>query len=195
MITKEISKSRGRPRGFDTEAALDMGQALFHRHGYEAVGMAALTEALGIKPPSFYAAFGSKAAFFAQVMERYSRNALPIDTLLRAGRPPAQALGELLEAAARLYAADCGALGCLVVEAARGSAEVAEAARKVKDAARERMRAFVAATHPRAADAVADLMVVTTGGMSAAAREAWGEARLMAVARGASLAIAAMLGD
>lgn len=193
MTTTEISKGRGRPRGFDVEAALDIGQALFHRHGYEALGVAALTDALGIKPPSFYAAFGSKAEFFARVMERYSKNALPVDAILAAGRPPAHAISEFLEVAARMYAADCGALGCMVVEAARGNAEVAQAARTVKDVTRERIRDFVAHTHPHAAEAVADLVVVVTGGMSAAAREGWGEARLTTVARGAALAIGAML--
>ncbi|WP_223162157.1 TetR/AcrR family transcriptional regulator [Salinicola halophyticus] len=52
------------------ETALDMGQRLFHASSYEAVGLAALTDTLGVKPPSFYKAFGSKPELFEQVIER-----------------------------------------------------------------------------------------------------------------------------
>ncbi len=41
------------PRGFDMETALDTGQRLFHAGSYETVGLAALTDALGVKLPSF----------------------------------------------------------------------------------------------------------------------------------------------
>ena len=64
-VVASLRPGRGRPRGFDPETALAVGQRMFHAHGYEGVGLAALTDALGIKPPSFYMAFGSKAGFFA----------------------------------------------------------------------------------------------------------------------------------
>ena len=47
MIDKQISKRRGRPRAFDRDEALGKAQALFHAHGYEGVGVAALAEAMG----------------------------------------------------------------------------------------------------------------------------------------------------
>ncbi|PZU60469.1 MAG: TetR/AcrR family transcriptional regulator [Sphingobium sp.] len=189
-------KARGRPRAFDVEAALDTAQALFHERGYGALGVAALTDALGIKPPSFYAAFGSKAALFEQVMTRYTRNALPVDAILRPGRDPAEALGELLEAAARVYVADPHALGCLVIEAARSNddADVTAAARSIKAAARAHVRDYVAASRPDAADLAADHFSVATSGLSAAAREGWPEERLLAVARMSLPALRAILG-
>ncbi|WP_210403242.1 TetR/AcrR family transcriptional regulator [Salinicola sp. MH3R3-1] len=88
------------------ETALDTGQRLFHAGSYETVGLAALTDALGVKPPSFYKAFGSKSEFFAQVIERYAQSALALDDILLPGRAPADALAELLESAARTYARD-----------------------------------------------------------------------------------------
>ena len=123
METKKIGRPQGRPRRFDVEAALALGQAMFHERGYDAVGLAALTERLDIRPPSFYAAFGSKAGFFERVLERYTAAVLPLEAILRPGRPPAEAMTELLESAARSYAADPATRGCLVLETSRSCAD------------------------------------------------------------------------
>ena len=45
-------------------------QQLFHERGYDAVSVADVTDALGINPPSFYAAFGSKDALVQEVFRR-----------------------------------------------------------------------------------------------------------------------------
>ena len=71
-MTTEISKPRGRPRRFDPVEALAIAQQLFHAKGYDAVSVADLTKALGINPPSFYAAFGSKAALYSRILDRYA---------------------------------------------------------------------------------------------------------------------------
>ena len=47
---------------------------LFHARGYDAVGVAELVAELGIKPPSFYAAFGSKVGLLARALERYGQS-------------------------------------------------------------------------------------------------------------------------
>jgi TetR/AcrR family transcriptional repressor for divergent bdcA len=195
MITKEKSKSRGRPRSFDVDKAVAQAQALFHEQGYDGVGVAALTQALGIAPPSFYAAFGSKAGLFDQVLARYAACALPMDDLLKEGRPPAGALSELLETAARIYVADPRASGCLVLESARAGndPESIERARVFKEASRTRIASFVALTHPDRAEQVGDYMVTLMSGLSAGAREGWSEARLLDVARIAILPVRAML--
>lgn len=194
---KQDRPGRGRPRSFDVDQAVATAQRLFHEKGYDAVGVAALTEALGIAPPSFYAAFGSKAGLFERVLDRYASDAVPMDALFRPGRPPAEAVAALLEAAAQIYAADPGAAGCLVIEAARscGDSTSAATARSIAAAGRQRIRDFIAATHPEQADAVADLVVVTMSGMSAAARQGWPADRLVRVARHASAAIPEALGD
>ena len=44
---------------------------LFWRHGYEGVSISDLTGAIGIAPPSLYAAFGSKAALYRETLDRY----------------------------------------------------------------------------------------------------------------------------
>lgn len=195
MTDTKISNSRGRPRGFDMEAALTTAQAMFHDRGYDGVGVAAITTALGIKAPSFYAAFGSKAGLFELVLDRYARSALPVDELLRPEAPVAEAVAALLEAAAHIYAADPRAPGCLVLESARAGrgAESGVAAKRFKDLSRDRLRVFVAAHFPEQAEAVADYAVTTMSGLSAGAREGWSEARLLGVARLAGSAIKALL--
>ncbi|WP_245601321.1 TetR/AcrR family transcriptional regulator [Mycetocola saprophilus] len=71
--TDWISMTRGRTRAFDLEQALDRAVDVFWRRGYEATSIAELTEAMGINPPSLYAAFGNKRALFDRVVERYMR--------------------------------------------------------------------------------------------------------------------------
>ncbi|HTW36081.1 MAG TPA: TetR/AcrR family transcriptional regulator [Rhizomicrobium sp.] len=44
---------------------------VFWRKGYEGASLADLTEAMGINPPSLYAAFGNKEGLFRAVLERY----------------------------------------------------------------------------------------------------------------------------
>jgi AcrR family transcriptional regulator len=62
----------GRPRGFDTAKALDEAMEVFWRHGYEGATIAQLTGAMGINPPSLYAAFGSKEGLLKAALDRYS---------------------------------------------------------------------------------------------------------------------------
>ncbi|MGF6768001.1 TetR/AcrR family transcriptional repressor for divergent bdcA [Paraburkholderia sp. GAS199] len=198
MITNLKSESkpgRGRPRVFDPEAALAVGQSLFHAAGYEGVGLSALTDALGIKPPSFYMAFGSKAAFFERVLERYARTEIALADILRPGRPPAEALADLLGRAARTYARDPERPGCLVLEAARGHGESESAilARRTAEGRRAQVKAFIAATHPKRAAVVTDFVSTVMSGLSASAREGMSEARLVKVAQAASASLEALL--
>lgn len=63
--------SRGRPRSFDRNEALVRVMEVFWAKGYEGAQLNDLVEAIGIKPPSFYAAFGSKEAAFRESIELY----------------------------------------------------------------------------------------------------------------------------
>ncbi|WP_219215336.1 TetR/AcrR family transcriptional regulator [Variovorax boronicumulans] len=66
-----MNAPRGRPRSFDRAAALDRALEVFWAKGYDATQVADLTAALGIRPPSFYAAFESKEALFREAVNRY----------------------------------------------------------------------------------------------------------------------------
>jgi AcrR family transcriptional regulator len=65
------SATRGRPRSFDRDLALERAMEVFWRQGYEPTSMTDLTRAIGINPPSLYAAFGDKERLFLEAVERY----------------------------------------------------------------------------------------------------------------------------
>ena len=71
-------KPRGRPRSFDRDAALGRAMEVFWTKGFEGTSINDLTEAMGINPPSLYAAFGDKERLFIEAIERYqaARDAL-----------------------------------------------------------------------------------------------------------------------
>lgn len=66
-----VKKSRGRPKVFDREAALDKAMKLFWQHGYEATSLSDLVEATGAKAPTLYAEFTNKEGLFRAVLDRY----------------------------------------------------------------------------------------------------------------------------
>ncbi|WP_322410592.1 TetR/AcrR family transcriptional regulator [Microbacterium invictum] len=64
---------RGRPRSFDSDAALEKALAVFWEHGYEGASLALLTDAMGISRKSMYAAFGNKEDLFLKVLQLYEK--------------------------------------------------------------------------------------------------------------------------
>lgn len=190
MNVNENKRQRGRPRGFVLDAAVEVGQHLFHEHGYENVSVAALTEAIGITPPSFYAAFGSKAAFFKDTLRLYSATVVPLDRFLVQGIAPTTALCDMLRAAGRAYAAHPQRRGCLILEHAKaGTTDWGIAAAQIARENRERVRVFLEGSDSDAPERIADYVSTTMLGLSAAAREGWKEARLLAVAETAAEAL------
>jgi TetR/AcrR family transcriptional repressor for divergent bdcA len=174
-----------------------VAQTLFHARGYDAVGVADITAALGINPPSFYAAFGNKLGLYNRVLTRYAQTgAIPLGDLLRPDRTVAESLGALLEDAARRYARDPEASGCLVVEGVRSDDTDARAAACCyQKGAEDVIRTYIAARHPEKAGDLADFVSATMSGMSAKARTGLSLDRLLAIARLAGQAINQALQD
>jgi AcrR family transcriptional regulator len=67
----------GRPRGFDRDAALEAAMLLFWRKGFAATSMNDLCDAMGVRSPSLYAAFGSKEALYLEAIEHYVQSQGP----------------------------------------------------------------------------------------------------------------------
>ncbi|PWW07581.1 TetR/AcrR family transcriptional regulator [Mangrovibacter plantisponsor] len=59
---------------FDRDVALTAAMRLFWRKGFSATSLTDLTSAMGISPPSLYAAFGSKEALYESALEHYTKH-------------------------------------------------------------------------------------------------------------------------
>ena len=106
----------GRPRAFDVDKALDEAMEVFWRHGYEGATIAQLTDAMGINPPSLYAAFGSKEGLLKAALDRYSaRRAAFMDEVVSA--PTARDVAErMLMGIADSQTDPANPPGCLLVQ-------------------------------------------------------------------------------
>jgi AcrR family transcriptional regulator len=106
----------GRPRGFDADQALDEAMEVFWRHGYEGATIAQLTDAMGINPPSLYAAFGSKEGLLKAALDRYStRRAAVMEEIVAA--PTAREVAErYLMRTADSHTDPANPPGCLLVQ-------------------------------------------------------------------------------
>jgi AcrR family transcriptional regulator len=122
--------SRGRPRTFDVDQALNAAMKLFWKHGYEGTSMATLAEAIGVNMPSLYAAFGNKEALFTKVVDRYIEK--PASYLVNALHAPTarEVAEQAFRGAIDMAFAPGNAEGCLLVRGAITASPAAESVRK-----------------------------------------------------------------
>jgi AcrR family transcriptional regulator len=66
--------SRGRPRSFDPDTAIEKAMIVFWSKGYENTSIPDLTAAIGINRPSLYSAFRSKENLFRLALDRYRKD-------------------------------------------------------------------------------------------------------------------------
>ena len=120
----------GRPRAFDMDQALDQALHVFWEKGYEGTSIADLTEAMGINPPSLYAAFGNKETLFKKALDRYEARRDEIFEEAFAAPTAREAIERLLESAAERLSGKDGPSGCLMVQAALCGSEECDSVRK-----------------------------------------------------------------
>ncbi|MDT0265620.1 TetR/AcrR family transcriptional regulator [Streptomyces sp. DSM 44915] len=188
------TRTRGRPRSFDRETALEQATRAFWEHGYEATSIADLTAAMGIGAPSLYAAFGDKRTLFEEVVAYYIEHYGSFIRRAMAEEPTARSgVHRVLREAAVEYARADLPTGCLVVSAVtnyqESAHEVAEGLRAVRHgnvrAVEARVAADVAAgVLPASVDAgaLARYTGAVIQGMSQQARDGASSAELAAVA-------------
>lgn len=119
----------GRPRTFDTGAALERAMRVFWKKGYEGTSLSDLTEAMGINRPSLYAAFGNKEELFRKVMDNYGRGCA---SYLHAAleEPTARGVAEhLLRRTAEFLSDPDHPPGCLALQGALACGDAAEPVR------------------------------------------------------------------
>ncbi|MEI3850281.1 MULTISPECIES: TetR/AcrR family transcriptional regulator [Ensifer] len=108
--------SRGRPRNFSREEALASAMHLFWDKGYDNTSLTDLTQAMGLKPPSLYAAFGSKAQLFIEAVDLYGRtDGAGIWDELETAPSAKAAVYDLLRRTAENFTRGGEPRGCMVV--------------------------------------------------------------------------------
>jgi len=125
-------QSRGKPRTFDREAVLRKALTVFWKRGYEPASMIELCEAMEIKPPSLYAAFGNKAQLFMEAVNHYE-NTYWNDAWERLEQEPDvhKAMVGFFQDAAQILTSQDAPCGCMVV---LGAANVSRESQDVNDA-------------------------------------------------------------
>jgi AcrR family transcriptional regulator len=106
----------GRPRQFNRDSALYEAMLVFWRQGFLATSIEDLCDAMEIRAPSLYAAFGSKEALYVEAVGLYVRTIGPPIWNQLTNSPDARtAVENLLLAAAKSMPA-CGLTpaGCMV---------------------------------------------------------------------------------
>ena len=139
---KAPPKPRGRPLSFDREVALEQAMHVFWERGYEAASISDLTAAMGITPPSLYAAFGDKEKLFLEAIERYALGPGSGGPRALAEEPTARgAIQRWLHEAADELTRPCHPKGCMVVMATTNCSVAAE---RVQTALAKRRAAAIA---------------------------------------------------
>lgn len=172
---------------------------LFWRHGYEATSLAELTKAMGVKPPSIYAAYGDKKGLFREAVARYLAQPMPPAEMVAQADSATAAARWLLEGAAAMFTGEATPPGCLLASSAIAvSAEAEDIRRELADirlgveaALRDKILADVACgALPADIDAstLAAYVACVIQGLSTLARDGASRAHLMKVARFAFLA-------
>jgi AcrR family transcriptional regulator len=190
----------GRPREFDRAGALEAAMLLFWRKGFAATSMNDLCDAMGVRSPSLYAAFGSKEALYLEAVEHYVRTVGPRvwDKFAEGETARASVENLLLASAVSLPKAEAIPAGCMATLAALGDewpAGIAEVVRTIRaemlDMLRSRLEGGVATGElPKTTDVqgLARFYLGVFQGMAIQARDGADPAELKAIARAAMAA-------
>jgi AcrR family transcriptional regulator len=140
----------GRPREFDRDAALEAAMLLFWRKGFAATSMNELCEAMGVRSPSLYAAFGDKETLYLEAVARYVdiQGHLVWDGLEQAATARAGVESLLRVATETLPKSRTTPAGCMVTLAGISDewpAPISRVARKVRLEMLDRLRARLGA--------------------------------------------------
>ena len=185
--------SRGRPREFDRTDALNKAMKLFWQKGYTATSMSDLYEAMGIKSPSLYAAFGSKEDLYDEVLQHYEQCVAPAIWGGMQSEPTAKkAIARWLECSADALTRCDLPHGCMVTlsaVASEGHERLGERVRQLRDGGYALLKARLSEAQEKGElpastdiDALTRLYVSIQQGMSIQARDGASREALLAVA-------------
>ncbi|MFF4778596.1 TetR/AcrR family transcriptional regulator [Microtetraspora fusca] len=139
----KVTKRGDKPtrRAFDRDQALAAALREFWTHGYDTTSIASLTEAMGIRPPSLYAAFGDKRQLFEEAVELYAHTygAAPPH-----GSDARSAIAAMLQHLAANYTDPSHPPGCLIISAATNCGPGSQDIKAKLRAMREEAKAAIA---------------------------------------------------
>jgi AcrR family transcriptional regulator len=142
----------GRPPRLNREEAIHSAMLLFWERGYEGTTLEGLLEAMGgIKPPSFYNAFGSKEELFRAVTDRYACTfgKTGLDAL-QASPTVRQGIADMLRLSTENFTRPGYPRGCLVISAGTHCAPSSSGAEAHLTALRKQLPAAITARLRRA---------------------------------------------
>jgi AcrR family transcriptional regulator len=178
----------GRPRSFDRDAALAAAVEQFWRAGYEATSIATLTSAMGVNPPSLYAAFGDKRRLFEEASAAYFQRTCEAVDLAAALPTAREAIARMLADTADAHTDAATPPGCLMLTEPRLEAQREALHRRLKDRLDQGVRdGDLAATADT--DHLASFLVAVMRGMSGRARDGGTTDDLLGIAQTAMAAL------
>jgi AcrR family transcriptional regulator len=186
-------RKSGRPLSFDRDAALYSAMLVFWRHGYEATSLAELTAAMGVTPPSIYAAFGDKKTLFLEAVGRYLSGLITSDSIIKNAATARDAAVGLLHASAVGFTGADTPRGCLLASsaiscsaaAADVQSELATIRRRIESRLKDKITRAVKSQEMLAdtdVDALAAHIMAVIQGMSTLARDGASRKKLLRVA-------------
>ena len=187
-----LRRRTGRPLSFDPDEALRQAMLAFWRHGYETTSVADLTKAMGVTPPSLYAAFGDKKGLFLAAVRLYAGDPEEMARSLDEAPTAREAARALLVASTERFTGDDTPPGCLLASAtASGSAASADVQAAVAQVRRRTEAALCVRIERDVAEgrlpsgtapaALAGMVMALIQGLSVLARDGAPRATLMGV--------------
>jgi TetR/AcrR family transcriptional regulator, transcriptional repressor for nem operon len=169
-----------RPRIVELDEVVVAAMACFREHGYDATSVRDLELATGLKAPSIYKAFGSKAGLFDATLDRYRRDV--VDRRVIEHLRPERGLSGIRSFFTSTYSIEpLPTHGCLLTNSAiefstiepRAQRKVTRGIRAIREALAAQLHgAQTAGELPDGLDigAAADILLVLYEGMLALAR-------------------------
>jgi AcrR family transcriptional regulator len=143
----------GRPRAFDRDAALHTAMLVFWERGYATTSTTDLSAAMGINPPSLYAAFKNKEHLFREAIGLYERTEADASRRAMDEAPTARAaVAALLHESVDRFTTEGKPRGCMIVLTATNLTADHESVRDFALRCRARTKTTIKARLDAAAD-------------------------------------------
>ena len=192
-------RKTGRPLSFDRDAALHAAMLLFWKHGYESTSVSDLTAAMGVTPPSIYAAFGDKKGLFREAVGLYVSGPVTAASIIADAVTAKAAAAALLRGSAVAFTGRDAPAGCLLASSAiscsPAAADVQKELAAIRGGIEKRLKDKIVADLGSGeiqskvdADALAGHVMAVIQGMSTLARDGAKRDKLMRVADVAMMA-------